>query len=224
MLVVVLGFCGFMGIAAFQQISVWKNSGTLWSHAIETYPNSYMARTNRAQYLSAKEGKYDEALADFAIALQVEPNDSFSLINRATIYINQQNFQAAYADADSLVKYVPHIAKGHYLRAVAAFRLNQPEQALADLTNCIQLDPASEEGYSYRGVVYYNYKQDYNAAKADFDQAILLDPKKVRNYKNRARCWIKFGKKTEALNDIAMAQSLGENVGNDLLQAAQALP
>ena len=224
MLIVVLGFCGFMGISAFQQIKVWKNSGALWSHAIETYPNSYMARTNRAQYLSAKEGKYEEALADFAIALQMEPNDSFSLINRATIYINQQNFQAAYADADSLVKHVPHIAKGHYLRGVAAFQLNQPEQALADLTKAIQLDPDSEEAYSYRGVVFYNYKQDYNAAKADFDQAILRDPKKGGNYKNRARCWIKFGKKAEALNDIAMAQSLGENVVDDLIQAAQALP
>ena len=223
-LIGLLVFCGFMGISAFQQIKVWKNSGTLWSHAIETYPNSYMARTNRAQYLSAKEGKYEEALVDFAIALQVEPNDSFSLINRATIYINQQNFQAAYADADSLVKYVPHIAKGHYLRGVAAFQLNQPEQALADLTNCIQLDPASEEAYSFRGVVLYNYKQDYNAAKADFDQAIQLNPKMGGNYKNRARCWIKFGNKDEALKDIATAQSLGENVGNDLIQAAQALP
>jgi Tfp pilus assembly protein PilF len=215
--------CIGFAVSSFQQVQVWKNGGTLWSNAIETYPDSYIARSNRGQYLSSKLAKYDEALADYAIALQVTPNDSFSLINRATIYINQQNFAAAYADADSLVRHYPNIAKGHLFRGISGFRLGNADQAYTDLTNCIQLDPNAEEAWSFRGVVSYNSRQDYTAAKADFDRAVELSPKKGLNYKNRARCWIKFGNKAEALKDLETARQLGEQVGDDLIQAAQAL-
>jgi len=222
-LVIILLVVGGFALASFQQVKVWKNSGTLWSHAIETYSRSYIARTNRGQYLSAKEGKYQDALADFEIALQIEPNDTFTLVNRATIYINQQNFKAALNDADSLIKRAPYIARGHFFHGVATFQLGSPEEALADLNQSIQLDPDLEEAWGYRGIVLYNYKQDYEGAKTNFDRAIELNPKKGINYKNRARCWIRFGNKNEALRDIATAQSLGENVPDDLIKTAQAL-
>lgn len=223
LLVLMLIVCGAFSVAAFQQTKVWKSSETLWSNAIESYPRSALARANRGQNL-AKNGKYDEALADFEIALQVEPNDSFALINRASIYLNQQNYPAAYADAESLIQHAPWIPRGYYFRGVAGFQLKQPEQALADLTHAVELDPKMDDAWSYKGVVNYNYRQDYQAAFDDFSRAIELNPKVGSYYKNRARCYVKFGKKSEALNDIAVAQSLGENVDANLIQAAQALP
>jgi len=222
-LAVMLVGCALFAFATFNQTKVWENGGTLWSNAIKTYPKSYIARSNRAQYLSAKESKFDEALKDFEVALQVQPNDSFSLINRATIYFNQQNFQAAYNDADSLITHWPWIPRSYYFRGVAGFQLGYQDQAIADLTQCIELDPNMAEAWSYRGVMLYNYKQDFQGAFEDFNKAIVLSPKVGANYKNRARCWIKFGNKDQALKDLATAQSLGEKGVDDLIRIAQGL-
>jgi tetratricopeptide (TPR) repeat protein len=223
LLVLMLVICGAFSIATFQQTKVWKSSESLWSNAIKSYPRSALARANRGQYL-AKNGKYDEALVDFEVALQVEPNDSFALINRASIYLNQQNYPAAYADADSLIKHTPWIPRGYYFRGVAGFQLKQPDQALIDLAHAVELDPRMDDAWGYKGVINYNYKQDYQSAFDDFSSAIEMNPKVGAYFKNRARCYVKFGKKNEALNDIATAQTLGENIDAGLLQAAQALP
>lgn len=222
-LFLLLGVCLVFAIMSFRQISVWKNSGTLWSNAIETYPNSYIARSNRGQYLSAKLAKYDEALEDYKIALAVQPNDSFSLINRATIYINQQNFTAALSDADSLIAHVPNIAKGYLFHGISLFRLGNPQQAYEDFTNCIRRDSFAEECWLYRGVVRYNNLQDFAGAKGDFDRAIMITPTKGLAYKNRARCWIKLGNSQEALRDIKSAKQFGEQIEDSMIEAAQAL-
>jgi len=211
-----------LAFATFQQVKIWKDAESLWTHAIRTYPESYMARSNRGQFLAAKKGKFEEALADYAIALKAIPNDSFSLINRGTIYINQQNFPAALADADSLVKYSPGIAQGHLFRAISMNALGNTEEAMISFDNCIRRDSFVEQAWSNRGILRYNKLQDYTGAKIDFDYAIRVDPKKGINYKNRARCWIKFGKKAEALRDLETAKQLGIDV-NDLMNTANAL-
>ena len=220
--VILLAGLGF-AFSSFQQVKVWKDAGSLWTNAINTYPESYMARSNRGQFLASKKAAYKEALTDYAIALKAIPNDSFSLINRATIYINQQNFPAALADADSLVKYAPGIAQGHLFRAIAQNALGNTQEALISFDNCIQIDSFVEQAWSNRGILRYNKLQDFAGAKEDFDYAIRVDPTKGINYKNRARCWIKFGKKAEALRDLEKAKQLGIE-GDDLMRAAQALP
>ena len=219
---ILLAGAGF-AFASFNHVKVWKDAGTLWTNAIATYPDSYMARSNRGQFLAAKKGAYDEALADYAIALKAIPNDSFSLINRATIYINQQNFPAALADADSLVKYSPNIAQGHLFRGICLNALGNTDEALIAYDNCIRRDSFVQDAWSNRGIMRYNKLQDYEGAKVDFDYAIRVDPTKGVNYKNRARCWIKFGKRQEALTDLKKAKELGVEVGDDLLQAAESL-
>ena len=220
--VILLAGLGF-SFATFQQVKVWKDAEALWTNAIRTYPDAYMPRSNRGQFLAAKKGKYEEALVDYAIALKAQPNDSFSLLNRATIYINQQNFPAALADADSLVKTAPGIAKGHLFRAISLNALGNTEEALVSYNNCIRIDSFVEEAWSNRGILKYNKLQDYAGAKEDFDYAIRVDPSKGLNYKNRARCWIKFGRKAEALKDLETAKQLGTEVNADLMQSAQAL-
>lgn len=206
-----------------QQARVWKDSETLWTKAIEAYPKSYISRSNRGHYLLTTLNKEDEALADYNIALEVEPDHPNSLENRIVIYLRKQNYTGALADAEQFVKTHPEIPRAFLLRAFTLDRLQRTDEALADYAKCIELDPQNEEPRGNRGVIYYNSKGDYTAAKADFDAAIQLNPKKGVNYLNRARCWIKFGNKAEALRDLDMAKQLNEPVPENVVQAAQAL-
>ena len=220
---VFLGAGLIFAVLSNRQVGVWKDSLTLWTKAIDAYPQSYVARSNRGHYLLTKFQRYDESLDDYNIALSVEPDHANSLENRIVIYLNKENYEAAMADADSFVKYHPEMPRGYLLRAFTADKLKKTDQAIADYGKSMELDPLNEEPRGNRGIVYYNSKQDYLAAKEDFDAAIRLNPKKGSNYINRARCWVKFGNKAEALKDLELAKQLGEPVPSPLMQAAQAL-
>ncbi len=211
-------------IATYRQIPVWKDSMSLWSKAIEAYPTSYIARSNRGNYLVTQQAKYDEGLVDYNVALEVKPEHANSLENRCIIYLHKKDFAAALKDAEQLIKYYPEGGKGYYLRGFVEDKLGQMDQAIADYTKSTELDPKNAEAWANRGIIYYNTKQDYTAAKADFDAAFQINAKNGVYVINRARCWIALGNKPEALKDIELAKQLGASVGEDVINAAQALP
>ena len=213
--VVALGFA----FATNQQVRTWKDSITLWTKAIDAYPSSYISLSNRANWLVTKDGKYDEGLVDYNAALATKPNHANSLENRSIIYLHKQDFTAAYKDADDLIKYYPETAKGYYLRGFVEDKLGQADNAIKDYSKAIELDVKDAESRANRGILYYNAKQDYAAAKADFEAAILINPKNPAYIINRARCWVALGNKAEAIQDAELAKQLGATIPEDLLNA-----
>ncbi len=211
-------------IATNNQVKVWHDSMTLWSNAIDVYPRSYVARSNRGNYLITDLKAYDQGLIDYNIALEVMPDHINSLENRAIIFLHKEDYQAALNDAEMFIKYHPEMPRGYFLKAFTLDRLGRADEAIAEYTRSIALDPKNAEPLANRGIIFYNSKKDYVSAKADFDAAIQLDPSKGEPFLNRARCWIKSGNKAEALQDLETARKLGTLVGEEVMQAAMALP
>lgn len=211
-------------IATNNQVKVWHDSMTLWTNAIEVYPRSYVARSNRGNYLITDLKAYDQGLIDYNIALEVMPDHINSLENRAIIFLHKEDYQAALNDAEMFIKYHPEMPRGYFLKAFTLDRLGRADEAIAEYTRSIALDPKNAEPLANRGIIFYNSKKDYVSAKADFDAAIQLDSSKGEPFLNRARCWIKSGNKAEALQDLETARKLGTLVGEEVMQAAMALP
>ena len=224
-LLTLFGITGlFFCLATYRQVQVWHDSVTLWTKAIEVYPRSYVARSNRGNYLISDLKDYDASLIDYNIALEVMPDHINSLENRAIIFLHKEDYQAALTDAEMFVKYHPDLPRGYFLKAFTLDRLGRADDAIEAYTKSIALDPKNAEPLANRGIIFYNSKKDYVSAKADFDAAIQLDPTKGEPFLNRARCWIKSGNKAEALQDLETARQLGTVVGEEVMQAAQALP
>jgi tetratricopeptide (TPR) repeat protein len=90
-------------------------------------------------------------------------------------------------------------------RAIAEWRY---DEAVALCTQEIDLSPRSAEAYHSRGIVYY-LKQNYDAAIADYDKAISLDPKGRSNfYANRGMAYIGKGLFDKAFSDLDRAISM----------------
>jgi Tfp pilus assembly protein PilF len=65
---------GLYGFTARAQVNYWRDSITLFTHAVEVYPNADEARGNLALALS-NDGRLEEAVAHFNIVLQSQPDD-----------------------------------------------------------------------------------------------------------------------------------------------------
>lgn len=210
-----------LGIIAFQRTKVWKNSGTLWTDALKTYPNTPYARTNRANYLSKlalrpdqkpfADSIYKVAFEDCAIALSVRPNHAPAFEYRGLMYLDRKQFPEALADATELIRLKPNSRIAYDMRATCYSRMNEPAKALADYNKCVELSPDDHRSYNNIGTVLMNSFQKYNEALAAFNQAISIQP--VNYYfLNRSICYFKLKDLARAREDALRAQSLGSVV------------
>src|SRR5262252_9560287 len=75
-------------------------------------------------------------------------------------------------------------AEAAFERGVAALTSNAYDQAIADFTQAISLNPQRVEAYHNRGIV-YSHKGDYDRALVDYTQALTLNPNFIEAYINR---------------------------------------
>jgi len=206
------------GIITFQRTKVWKNSGTLWTDALKTYPRAPYARTNRANYLSKlalrpdqkpfADSIYKIAFEDCAIALSVRPNHAPAFEYRGLMYLDRQQFKEAFADANELIRLKPNYRIGYDTRATCYYKMNEPAKALADYEKCIEIKPDDHSFYSNKGTLLMNSFQKYDEAMVAFNKAISIQP--VNYYfLNRSICYFKLKDIVKAREDALRAEQLG---------------
>jgi len=92
----------------------------------------------------------------------------------------------------------------HEARGRAYIQAEKFPEALAELTQAIQLDPKASRAYNARGYAYLR-QRDYQHALADFTDAIRLDPKYANAYQNRSLTRKALGDAAGAEEDLKAA-------------------
>ncbi len=211
-------FIVISGILTFQRTKVWKNSGTLWTDALKTYPRAPYARTNRANYLSKlalrsdqkpfADSIYKVAFEDCAIALSVRPGHAPAFEYRGLMYSNKQQFKEALADINELIRLKPNYRSAYDMRATCYNKLNEPAKALADYDKCIEIKPDDHRSINNRGSIYMNSFQKYNEALNEFNIAISIN-RQAGYFLNRSICYYKMGDMQKAKEDALIANRGG---------------
>jgi tetratricopeptide (TPR) repeat protein len=84
------------------------------------------------------------------------------------------------------------------------YRRGELDEALADYTEAIRLDPKNAEAYNNRALV-YNKKGELDKAITDFNDAIKIRPNTPRLYNNRGLAYAKKGNFDKAISDFTEA-------------------
>ena len=98
---------------------------------------------------------------------------------------------------------IPDLAR----RAESAYQSGDLDQALADYTKIIELDPKNTDAYYSRAIVYED-KGNLDQAISDYTQVLALDAKYVRAVYNRGILYHKQGKLDQAIADYTKAMEL----------------
>jgi tetratricopeptide (TPR) repeat protein len=131
-------FCTLLFIISSQRLTVWQNSGTLFSDVIDKYPNFYKAYISRGRY--NHKTNPDKALMDYNRALELKANH-IAFNNRANIYLDRGEYNAAIQDYSNALKIKPGFAPAHGNRAGAYFMMSDYEKAIEDYNISLQLNP-----------------------------------------------------------------------------------
>ncbi|MFZ4855035.1 MAG: tetratricopeptide repeat protein [Desulfuromonadaceae bacterium] len=101
------------------EISHWKNSFTLLSHAVEVTEKNWLALNNLGQaYLNV--GRVDDALWCFSEAVKAKPSSVLALVNLGALYIFKKEYDRAQLVLSQALNYEPNNEKANLLLAVMA--------------------------------------------------------------------------------------------------------
>ncbi len=197
--------CGLSGLALLsvltaQQIGVWKNSETLWSHSANAFPGKLaMAHFNLGRVALDKE-RDQRALAHFKDALKIDPAFLDAHISRGLVLYRR----GEYADAEKEFKATLKIKSDpivHNNLGLVYIKQNRLALARSEYLVAIKADPNHlearvnlaalhlKQGFPERAI-----KELQGALKIDFDFPLAHYGLGIiyRNEKNLARAILEF--------------------------------
>ena len=181
------------------------------SRAIEAGGEDSGLYLSRAQAWIGKEDE-DRALADISRAIRAAPDPSQAYMLRASIHGKNGSLQKAHADLTQAVNVgQANKPRAHYYRGTLRMRLKRQEDALADFTAAIALDPRYGWAYYMRGHVRLK-TGDAKAALDDLNRAAEIMPKESSVYVQRVEAHLRAGNVAAAKADAKTCISLGGRI------------
>lgn len=123
-----------------------------------------------------KERRFDEAIAHFSAALDLDPGKALAYTGRAEAELRKFDHHAAVADAGKAIALEARNSTAYLIRAESLEHLGDFGGAIDDCTKVIEREPNNARAYDSRGVARYLQNQTREAI-ADLSTALRLDPK-----------------------------------------------
>jgi tetratricopeptide (TPR) repeat protein len=164
-------------------------------------------------------GDATTALTAFSRALEVDPNDAISLVNRGIAYARLNDHKKAAADYSRALKASPKDFRIYYNRGIAYYHSGEYAKALADFNRALLLKPNNGKAYFNRALTQEALKNN-KAAISDYSLAIKQDPGDVQAYNNRGQIYLRQKLYTKALADFDKAIAIDQNYSEAYLSRA----
>jgi len=161
-------------LVSFNRVKVWENGETLWTDAIEKYPEVAGSWGGRGVYYRL-EKRFPEALRDLNQAVKLNPNEAMFYSNRGNIFFDLGQDDQALFDYNNCIRLDSTDENAFANRGAIYGRRGNYDQALNDLNNAVRLDYTFINAYKNRGIIHSQLNQ-HVAAKRDFRECVSLDP------------------------------------------------
>jgi Flp pilus assembly protein TadD len=154
---------------------------------------------------SANKGKYDQAIADYNKALEINPMHAEVYNNRGLAYGKKGQYDQAISDFNKALEINPRDAEAYNNRGVAYGSKGQNDEAISDYSKAIEIDPEGLKAYHNRAQQ-YTLKGQYDQATSDLKKALEINPKNTDAYNGLA--WVLATANAPAFRDGKKALEL----------------
>ncbi|TWU09600.1 Tetratricopeptide repeat protein [Symmachiella macrocystis] len=199
------------------------------SQAVEKEPSVTTYHARGMSYLLSE--RYREAHADFSKAIALEPQDADNYSERGECLADWYNdapdddlLKQALADFDRAIELGGEDSTYRIERARVLLAANRFDEAIADFSRGVAVDPDSFYAYSQRGQAYLDAGHHAKQAERDFSKAVDLLEEQPRTtdsvmrrtqltsiafaYRSRAEARRQLGRPQQADDDIQRAIEL----------------
>lgn len=139
-----------LGVRSRQQVCVWADAGTLWSHTLKYNPGSATAHNNLGLYLERR-GDWPTARAHYAEATRLKPTYAEAHNNLGGALIHLGEFEAALAACRRAIELQPQFAEAYNNLGTALGSLGRTEEAAVQFEHATRLKPSLAAAYANCG-------------------------------------------------------------------------
>jgi tetratricopeptide (TPR) repeat protein len=183
----------------FLQITYWRNSFTLFQHALAVTQNNSIAELNFGEALM-EHGQPEVAEIHFLRAAQFAPDMGLPHYDLGTLLQNQGRLNEAMVEYQQALPRLSdplELAQLHNNLGAIYLQRRQYPQAMAEFDTAIQLHPEEANSFLGKGLILFQ-TGEYPSAQAMFQRAIEIAP-------SSPVAWFWFGRACEAQGDSAGA-------------------
>ncbi|PYL26291.1 MAG: hypothetical protein DMF37_02660 [Verrucomicrobia bacterium] len=209
--------------AAFVQASYWRNSETLWTHALAVTSDNDVAHNNLG-YLCVDRGELDKAISHFETALRIrsgkrdahyDVGSAFVQMNLADALARKGRSDEAMVHYEEAIKLQPNYADAYYNRGNVLFAKGRIDEAVADWEKTLQIQPNDADAHTCLGNALLR-QGSLKEAIAHYEKALALAPKDAHSRNNIA--WVLATSSDASIRDgaraVEFAQEAVELSGN----------
>lgn len=197
---------GVLANKTVNQVALWHDSITLWSHEIRYFPDAQLAYHNRGEAFDSA-GDYRKAIEDYNSAIELNPKDPETYNNRGNAFASIGNYPQAFEGYSKAIELNPQYARAFYNRGNTYLYISNYRQAIEDYSRAIELNPIDPQAYNNRGNAFDSIG-NYPQAIEDYSKAIELNPQYAQAFYNRGNTYLYIKKHRQAIKDFGRAIEL----------------
>ena len=163
-----------LGWGAWNQCRVWKNSHTLFTHALAVTENNFFIHFQYGSYLDS-EGDIRGALSHLNKAVRINPHHSNTQQNLGIAYIHAGDVEQALYHMREAVRIHPGNAAALSNLGLTLARLGKTSEAVKHLTEAVRLEPKSAPTHNNLGFALARHGR-MKQAEDHLRTAVRLEP------------------------------------------------
>jgi tetratricopeptide (TPR) repeat protein len=220
------GFSTLVLVALFfcarVQTSYWRNSESLWTHALDCAPDNTVAQNNLGDFL-ARKGKVDEAISLFKHALQIKPDYAEAHYNLANALIQKGNVDEAIVHYQEALRIKPKYVEAHNNLANTFIQMGRVDEAITQFQLALQLlKPDRAEAHMNLANALIQ-KGNVDEAITQLQKALQIEPDHVLVRNTLGYALLQQGKVDEAISQFQMVLQFKPDYANAHFNLANAL-
>jgi Flp pilus assembly protein TadD len=169
-----------LAVATYVQAGVWKNTGTLFQHALGVTSGNYVAHQYLG-YLAVNRGEADLAERHFLTALEIQPDDALVRSNLGALYYSRDRLDEAVVQLEESLRLDPQSSSTCNNLGLALSALGRIVESVARFREALVLDPHNEAAHLNLGRLLSRLGRDAEAIP-HLRSALDLEPEFIEAY------------------------------------------
>lgn len=190
-------------VTARAQVQYWQNSFSLWTHAAEVTTDNFVAHNNLGNVFS-RQGKFDEAIAEYAEALRVRPEYPEGHNDLGNTLKDHGRLAEAVAEYTQALRLKPDYAEAHNNLGIVLVQQGKPGEAIEQYNEALRLNPEFADAYNGQGLALAGQGR-VGEAIGRYQEALRINPELNDARDNLGNALAGEGKISEAIAQYSAA-------------------
>ncbi len=179
----VIGLLAALAVCSAFQLRHWRDSVTLFEHALSVTDNNHVAHNNLAHALSVVGDHEDKVLKHYVDAVRVKPGFAPAHAGLGNLFYEREEHDEAIKHFRIALGSRPEYVLAHLLLAQSLHESGETDKALEEFAEVLRLDPGHAKAHNYLGKLLAERGQ-MNDAFLHFERANALEPQDAETLSN----------------------------------------